>query len=86
MGSDTQALLDSNIGQPMAQTFYQSFGQKGTLAIWSIVVIVQSAIIRLALHNVTNGFASQIHDGIKHGECCLHHVTRLPSIGLRIQI
>jgi len=41
MGSDIQALLDSNVGQPMAQVFYQSFGQRATLAIWSIVVIVQ---------------------------------------------
>ena len=44
MGSDIQALLDSNVGQPMAQIFYQSFGQKGTLAVWSIVVIVQSVV------------------------------------------
>jgi len=74
MGSDIQVLLDSNIGQPMAQIFYQSFGQKGTLAIWSIVVIVQSVITHKAptLHNVTNGFASQVHDGVKHGECRLH--------------
>jgi len=56
MGSNIQALLDSNIGQPMAQIFYQSFGQKGTLAIWSIVVIVQSVIAGSTLHNVTNSF------------------------------
>jgi len=54
MGSDIQALLDGNIGQPMAQIFYQSFGQKGTLAIWGIVVIVQSAIAMPILHDVTN--------------------------------
>jgi len=55
----------------MAQIFYQSFGQKGTLAIWSIVVIVQSAIIRSTPHYVTNGPPLQVHDGVKHGECCL---------------
>jgi hypothetical protein len=53
MGSDIQALLDNNIGQPMAQIFYQSFGQKGTLAIWSIVVIVQSVITISTLHKLT---------------------------------
>ena len=52
MGSDIQALLDSNVGQPMAQIFYQSFGQKGTLAVWTIVVIVQSVITGSILHNV----------------------------------
>lgn len=56
MGNDIQALLDSDIGQPMAQMFYQSFGQKGTLAIWSIVVIVQLVIPipQLTPHDVTN--------------------------------
>ena len=44
MGGDIQALLDSNVGQPMAQIFYQSFGQKSTLAVWSIVVIVQLVV------------------------------------------
>jgi len=55
IGSDIQVLLDSNMGQPMAQIFYQSFGQKGTLAIWSIVVIVQLVNTESTLHNVTNG-------------------------------
>ncbi|KDR74097.1 hypothetical protein GALMADRAFT_71679 [Galerina marginata CBS 339.88] len=39
MGSDLQLLIDSD--QPMAQIFFNSFGQKATLAIWSFVVIVQ---------------------------------------------
>ncbi|TCD69005.1 GABA-specific high-affinity permease [Steccherinum ochraceum] len=39
MGTDIEALMDSD--QPMAQIFFNSFGQKGTLAIWAVVVIVQ---------------------------------------------
>ena len=39
MGTDIQSLLDSD--QPMAQIFHNSFGQKPTLAIWAIVVVVQ---------------------------------------------
>jgi hypothetical protein len=39
MGSDLALLVDSD--QPMAQIFFQSFGQKPTLAIWSVVVVVQ---------------------------------------------
>ncbi|KAL0579387.1 hypothetical protein V5O48_002612 [Marasmius crinis-equi] len=39
MGTDLQALLDSD--QPMAAIFFNAFGQKGTLAIWAFVVIVQ---------------------------------------------
>ena len=86
MGSDIQALLDSNIGQPMAQIFYQSFGQKGTLAMWSMVVIVQSVITTSTLHDVTDGFALQVHDGVEHGERRLRRSTRLPSIELTTRI
>ena len=82
MGSDIQALLDSNIAQPMAQIFYQSFGQKGTLAIWSIVVIVQSAITIQTFPNVTNGFALQVYDGVKHGECWFHMSHNSQASGL----
>ena len=32
MGTDLAAINDSD--QPMAQIFFNSFGQKGTLAIW----------------------------------------------------
>jgi len=41
MGTDIEALLNSDIGQPMAAIFFNSFGKKPTLAIWAIVVIVQ---------------------------------------------
>ncbi|OBZ74436.1 putative amino-acid permease C11D3.08c [Grifola frondosa] len=39
MGTDLEAIMSSP--QPMAQIFFNSFGQKGTLALWAIVVIVQ---------------------------------------------
>ncbi|KIJ18172.1 PF00324 AA_permease [Paxillus involutus ATCC 200175] len=39
MGSDLESLLNSP--QPMAQIIFNSFGQKGTLALWAIVVLVQ---------------------------------------------
>ncbi|KAK7035352.1 hypothetical protein VNI00_011883 [Paramarasmius palmivorus] len=38
MGTDLQALYDSE--QPMAQIFFNAFGQKGTLTLWAFVVIV----------------------------------------------
>ncbi|KAI6001722.1 amino acid permease-domain-containing protein [Pisolithus marmoratus] len=41
MGTDIEYLLDSPIGQPMAQIFFDSFGEKATLALWSFVVIAQ---------------------------------------------
>lgn len=41
MGADLEGILGSPIGQPMAQIFLNSFGQNGTLALWSFVVLVQ---------------------------------------------
>jgi len=39
MGTDLQGLANSD--QPMAQIFVNSFGQKGTLGIWVLIVIIQ---------------------------------------------
>lgn len=39
MGPDLQVLLDSP--QPMAVIFKNGFGEKGTLAVWAVVVLVQ---------------------------------------------
>ncbi|KAH7882169.1 amino acid/polyamine transporter I [Phlebopus sp. FC_14] len=41
MGTDLEGIISSPIGQPMAQIFFNSFGQNGTLAVWAIVVLVQ---------------------------------------------
>ncbi|KAI6163157.1 amino acid permease-domain-containing protein [Pisolithus thermaeus] len=41
MGTDMGYLLSSPIGQPMAQIFFSSFGQNGTLVLWAFVVIAQ---------------------------------------------
>ena len=41
MGTDIEYLLSSPIGQPMAQIFFNSFGERGTLALWSFVVVAQ---------------------------------------------
>jgi len=41
MGTDMENILGSPIGQPLATIFFNSFGQKGTLALWSFIVIAQ---------------------------------------------
>jgi hypothetical protein len=41
MGTDISALLSSPIGQPMAQILYNSLGQRGALAVWSLVIVAQ---------------------------------------------
>ncbi|GLB38878.1 putative apc amino acid permease [Lyophyllum shimeji] len=41
MGTDLRSLYDSGRGQPMAQILSYSFGRKGTLAVWAMIVVVQ---------------------------------------------
>ncbi len=50
MGTDLQALAESD--QPMAQIFVNSFGQKATLGIWVLVVVIQCVyFFSCAVHN-----------------------------------
>lgn len=39
MGTDLDSIINSP--QPMAQIFFNSFGQKGALAVWAVIVVVQ---------------------------------------------
>ena len=41
MGQDLDRLMESNLGQPMAQIFLNSFGHNGTLAMWSFIILAQ---------------------------------------------
>ncbi|KZV65292.1 amino acid transporter [Peniophora sp. CONT] len=44
MGTDLEAILASDIGQPMAAILFNSFGREGTLAVWIVVVLLQFAM------------------------------------------
>ncbi|KAG6861937.1 hypothetical protein C0995_009887 [Termitomyces sp. Mi166 len=41
MGHDLEGIIDSPIGQPMATILFNSFGVRGTLAVWAWIIIVQ---------------------------------------------
>ncbi|KAI0297037.1 amino acid/polyamine transporter I [Multifurca ochricompacta] len=41
MGQDLEGLTNGSLGQPMAQIFLNSFGKKGTLAMWSFIILAQ---------------------------------------------
>ncbi|KAF8714403.1 hypothetical protein AX14_012718 [Amanita brunnescens Koide BX004] len=44
MGPDLQNVVNNPIGQPMATILFNSLGQKGTLVIWSFIIILQFAM------------------------------------------
>ena len=74
MGTDLEYVVTSPIGQPMAQIFFNSFGQKGTLVLWAIVVLVQSVNSSTIWAMVD---CAQIYDGLEHGACCIPPVIRV---------
>jgi hypothetical protein len=41
MGQDLEGLMNSSLGQPMAQIFLNSFGKTGTLAAWAFIILAQ---------------------------------------------
>jgi hypothetical protein len=55
----------------MAQIFFNSFGQNGTLALWAIVVLVQ---LVNSSNLCTMIDCAQVYDGLEHG------ARRIPPI------
>ena len=41
MGQDLNGLMTGSLGQPMAQIFLNSFGQNGTLVMWTFIILAQ---------------------------------------------
>ena len=50
--TNTENILNSPIGQPMAAILFSRVGQRGTLVIWSFVVITQ--YVTLGLRSAAN--------------------------------
>jgi hypothetical protein len=65
MGTDLESLANSD--QPMAQIFANAFGQKATLGIWIVVVLIQcvSSYFDVSIFSLT---LNQVHDGVKYGK------------------
>ncbi|KIK65794.1 hypothetical protein GYMLUDRAFT_38280 [Collybiopsis luxurians FD-317 M1] len=41
MGKDMDGILSNSIGQPLATIFFNALGQRGTLGLWTILIIAQ---------------------------------------------
>lgn len=58
MGTDVAAIMDSEIGQPLAYVYLNAFGKQGTIAIWSFICISQvSMTASLILPSSRQAFA-----------------------------
>ncbi|KAI0089340.1 amino acid/polyamine transporter I [Irpex rosettiformis] len=63
MGKNMENIMASSIGQPMATIFFNSFGTRSTLAIWSIVVAVQFTMATSALVSTSRQIFAFSRDG-----------------------
>ena len=75
MGQDLEGIAGSSFGQPLAQIFFNSFGQKGTLIMWSFIIIAQymmgSSIVSFCSSFPLIGWADN------HFRCLLRHAKAL---------
>ncbi|QRV99700.1 amino acid permease [Ceratobasidium sp. AG-Ba] len=63
MGQDMAGILGSSIGQPLATIFFNSFGQKGTLGLWSLFVVAQWAMGSCAVLSTSRQTFAFARDG-----------------------
>jgi hypothetical protein len=80
MGQDLEGIMNSGLGQPMAQIFFNSFGKEGTLAMWSFIIIAQymmgSSLVRFAVPSLAPAVSCVWADN--HFRCLLPHANLSP--------
>ncbi|KAJ3485620.1 hypothetical protein NLI96_g4821 [Meripilus lineatus] len=64
MGTDIKSIIGSPTGQPFAAILFNSFGQRGTLAVWSIVVFAQFFIGASAVMAASRQMWAFSRDGV----------------------
>ncbi|ETW76157.1 amino acid transporter [Heterobasidion irregulare TC 32-1] len=72
MGTDMESILNSPVGQPMAAILFNSFGNRGTLAVWAIAVVVQFMV---GISVITVG-SRQIFAFSRDGALPFSHILR----------
>ncbi|KAI0337049.1 APC amino acid permease [Trametopsis cervina] len=76
MGTDMSSILESPIGQPMAAIFFNSFGTRPTLAVWSVVVAVQFMMATSAYISVSRQIFAFSRDGALPFSSFLYRINR----------
>jgi len=76
MGTNLQAIVNNPIGQPMATILFNSFGQKWTLVIWSLIIVQQLAMGSGSLTAASRQIFAFSRDGGLPLSSWLYHVDR----------
>jgi len=85
MGTDLSGILSNPIGQPLATIFFNSFGKTGTLALWTVIVVVQfmmGSSILLASSRQTFAFARDGGLPFSSLICRVNRHTKTPVNGV----
>ncbi|KAI0324639.1 APC amino acid permease [Cubamyces sp. BRFM 1775] len=81
MGTDLEGIMANPIGQPMATILFNSLGRNGTLAIWSVVALVQFMMGSSSLTTASRQMFAFARDGGMPFSGLIYHVntrTRTP--------
>ncbi|KAH9896732.1 APC amino acid permease [Cubamyces lactineus] len=81
MGTDLEGIMANPIGQPMATILFNSLGRNGTLAVWSVVALVQFMMGSSSLTTASRQMFAFARDGGMPFSRTIYHVntrTRTP--------
>ncbi|KAG9103795.1 GABA-specific high-affinity permease [Ceratobasidium sp. 370] len=76
MGQDTESILGNEIGQPLATIFFNSFGQRGTLGLWSLFVVAQWAMGSCIVLSASRQVFAFARDGAMPFSSILYRMNR----------
>ncbi|KAF9074068.1 amino acid/polyamine transporter I [Rhodocollybia butyracea] len=83
MGKDLDGILSNAIGQPLATIFFNSLGQRGTLALWTILIIAQYMMGTSVLISSSRQVFAFSRDGALPLSKYLYYVNRSLSVPTR---
>ncbi|KAF8694665.1 hypothetical protein AX14_001959 [Amanita brunnescens Koide BX004] len=76
MGTDLKNVVNSPIGQPMATILFNSFGQRGTLVVWTFIIVLQFAMGSSVLTATSRQIFAFSRDGGFFFSSWLYNVNR----------
>ncbi|KAJ3803869.1 amino acid/polyamine transporter I [Lentinula aff. lateritia] len=83
MGTDTDGILSNEIAQPLATIFFNGLGQRGTLGVWTILIITQVMMGTSGLVSSSRQVFAFSRDGALPFSEYLYYVNESLSVPIR---
>lgn len=83
MGTDVEAVVNSDIGQPLAYVYLMAFGKTGTLVIWSFMCLAQFSMTASLMLPASRQAFAFARDGALPFSSYFYHVDSLSGTPVR---